>query len=204
MTDKQRLAKLLKAEELLKQTTRGYTPNGVHWRKAMALIDEVEESLRADQAPPIPNLGPVTKGGKSLLLFSLTHKTDKLPLYPAADTGWVAGLEVLAPEKLAVTKQSSAQGADAFYARGDSGLDYWFGHIAQAPPNGSIFAKGAVVGKIARLTKAQGGPHLHMAVNAEALLGKGEQLLYGRTGFGPDYTVGAPAIGAQLRQWAAD
>lgn len=48
MTDKQRLAKLLEAERLLKQTKDGYPGpgKGTFWNPALALLDEVEASLK--------------------------------------------------------------------------------------------------------------------------------------------------------------
>jgi hypothetical protein len=35
-------------------------------------------------------------------------------------------------------------------------------------------------------------------MNVEALLGKGKQLKYGKTGNGPDYSHGSPTVGVQL------
>lgn len=191
MTDKQRLAKLERAQAELRKTTVGYTPAGVHWRVAMGLIDEVQQSLLPPPAPKVPNLGPITAGGKSLLLQDLTHETAGLDGYPAFDSGWVAGLAVIAPEALVVTRQSSAQGADAFFATGDSKIKYWIGHVVTAPANGTRFVKGATMGRIANLASSLGGPHVHLGVDAKPLIG--HELLHHT-----NYTHGAPKIGVQL------
>lgn len=247
VTDKQRLARLLKAEATLKKTTRGYSPRGIYWRtgmpllwavrmdlgstdnglalakahgllkqttqgyspraarwaEAMDLIDAVEEDLRP---MPVPGLGPVVAGGKSVLLESPTHNTDGLfgnprcpdpsSHWPAFDFGWVAGKEVLAVEAMQVIQQSSAMGADAFYARGESGLLYWYGHIVKAPPTGHVLRQGARVSTIAAIP---GADHGHLGIDARVLVGR--DLLWGRRGNGPDYTYGAPSIGVQLARY---
>lgn len=46
LTDRQRLAKLLKAESLLKQTKAGYAPDRPLWKRAMPLLWEVRLSLK--------------------------------------------------------------------------------------------------------------------------------------------------------------
>ena len=186
---------LAEAHGLLKQTEKGYDPRAPRWKEAMALIDKVEASLAK---PPVPNLGPVLYGGKPVLLEAPTHNTDGLfertgSHYPAFDFGWIAGLEVLAPEDLHVTDQSSAMGADAFYATGVSGLKYWFGHIVKAPANGVRFEKGNMLSRIALIP---GADHGHLGIDARALIHK--DLKWGRNGNGPDYSFGSPTIGAQL------
>jgi hypothetical protein len=129
-------SKLAVAHGLLKETEKGYDPNAPNWNKAMTLIDNVEQALHTH---PVPNLGPVLKGDKSLLLWVPTHETGGLfPItnshYPAFDSGFGQnGREIVAPERLVVRKQSSAAGADAFYATGASTIEYWFGHLVQAP-----------------------------------------------------------------------
>lgn len=187
MTDKQRIAKLELAQAQLRKTTVGYTPSGVYWRKAMSLIDEVQHDL---YVPPskVPNLGPIVAGGKSVLLHSLTHATDGLSGYPAYDDGWVAGKAVIAPEALVVTRQSGAQGGDAFFATGDSGLKYWVGHVVTAPSNGARFVKGATMARIANQGKKS---HVHLGIDAKPLIG--HELLHHT-----DYTTGAPTVGVQL------
>lgn len=189
------LAKLERAEVLLKQTEKGYVASAPRWKRAMQLIDEVEASLAPPPAPRVPALGPLHPAGKPLLLERLTHLTSRIR-WPAFDGGWKAGMAVIAPEPLTITKQSGSKGGDAFYARGQSKIEYWFGHIAGAPATGKTFAKGARMCVIANIGAGDGGPHLHLGLNTIPLVG--QQLKYGRTGSGPPYTIGAPTIGAQL------
>lgn len=192
--------KLATAHGLLKQVEKGYDPHAPRWSKAMLLIDGVEEAL---SKPPIPNLGPCCQGDKSVLLHAPTHNTDgiqDLPeqpsVYSAYDTGWVAGKKVLAPERLKITKQSSASGADAFYAVGISTIGYWFGHIVSSPATETWFDKGETIGRIASIATRYGGPHLHIGLNTIKLIG--HDLKWGKNGNGPDYTFGSPTIGVQL------
>lgn len=194
-SDKQLLAKLERAEVLLKQTEKGYVPSAPRWKRAMQLIDEVQAALEPPPAAKVPALGPLHHGGKTLLQERLSHLTSGIG-WPAFDGGWKAGMAVLAPEALTVTKQSGSRGGDAFYARGASKIEYWFGHIAGAPATGKTFAKGARMCVIANIGAGDGGPHLHLGLNTIPLVG--QQLKYGRTGSGPPYTIGAPTIGAQL------
>ena len=148
--------------------------------------------------PAVPKLGPIVRGGKSLLDVSLTHNTDGVPGYPAFDDGWLYGREVIAPEALVVTGQSGAQGGDAFYAQGASKLRYWIGHVDRAPYTGKKFRQGERMATIAYLLPHEGGPHVHCGIDARALTGT--TLLYGQTGRGPDYTYGSPTVGEQLRK----
>lgn len=146
----------------------------------------------------VPDLGPIYRGGMSLLLHDLTHPTAGLPpgsVYPAFDDGWKAGRTVVAPEALTVVDQSGAAGGDAFYARGESSLEYWIGHIVAAPATGARFRKGQKMGVIANISLNQGGPHVHCGINARPLLGK--DFLHHK-----DYSHGAPTVGVQLRKWA--
>lgn len=195
---------LAEAHGFLKLTEKGYDPYAPNWKKAMSRIDWVEAGLAA---PPPPFLGIVTPGGKPLGMESLTHKTDGLlgspnspdpkSNYPALDFGWDTGEVVYAPEPLVVTKQSSAQGADAFYATGESTIKYWVGHIVSSPRDGTRFKRGDVVGRIASIPNAD---HCHLGVNARSLLG-GRDLKWGRNGNGPDYTYGSPTISRQLADY---
>lgn len=244
MTDAQALAKLLRAESILKQTKAGYTPTGPRWKvgmpllwdvrqgvssllgtklavahgllketeqgydrnaprwqKAMGIIDEVQQALHTR---PVPNLGPVLKGDKSLLLWVPTHETGGLfPItnshYPAFDSGFgQTGREIVAPERLVVRKQSSAAGADAFYATGASTIEYWFGHLVQAPATGVWIDRGEHMGTIAHISQSDGGPHFHCGLDCRKLIG--HDLKWGRTGHGPDYTFGSPTYGQQIAQ----
>lgn len=188
---------LAEAHGLLKLTEKGYDPRAPRWKEAMRLIDQVEQSLAP---PPVPLLGPIEPAGKSLLLQALSHNTDgvkDLPLqpseYPAFDFGWDAGDPIIAPEPWEVIAQSGAQGADACFILGESGLRYWLGHIQRAPANGTTFKKGALVARIAVIP---GVDHGHLGINAMPLIGK--DLKWGRNGNGPDYTWGSPTIGKQL------
>lgn len=185
---------LAEAHGLLKLTEKGYDPRAPRWREAMLLIDTVEADLAG---PPIPYLGPVIPGGKPLNLHAPTHNTDGLKKrtgsdYPAVDFGWKAGLPILAPEPLVVTDQSSAQGADAFYATGDSGLKHWLGHIVKAPATGLRFARGQIVARIAAIS---GADHGHWGIDARPLIG--HDLTWGKP-VGEDYTFGGPTYGQQL------
>lgn len=203
MTDKQRAAHLAKAVAALKRTEAGYTkaPNGPRWRAAMAELELVIADLRR---PPVPALGPLVAGGLSTLLMAPTHLTDgvkwpnAIESYPAFDDAFGdGGRAILAVEALKVTRPSSAQGGDAFYATGASGIRYWYGHLDSAPAVGATFRKGQVVGRVKHGPgQPPGGPHAHLGLDVTPL---GLPMLrYGRNGNGPDYTFGSPTIGAQL------
>lgn len=141
----------------------------------------------------VPNLGPVWRGGKSILEHDLTHATAGIAFYPAFDDGWRAGRAIIAPEDLTVTEQSGSLGGDAFYAKGASKLSYWVGHVASVPATGRTFRKGETMAVIANIPQSQGGPHVHVGVDARALIGR--QLEH-RT----DYRHGAPTVGEQLKE----
>ena len=198
MTDKQIVALLVSARADLRKTQEGYKthPNGTWWAKAMPKLDRAINELSVS---PVPSLGKLWSGGKPLLAQDLTHKTGGIPLYPALDDAFNknGGITILAPENITVRKGSSANPGDAFYAEGDSLIRYWFGHLVTAPAVGRRIKKGARVGVTLKHTVG-GGPHVHVGVNVERLFGPGKQLLYGKTGTGPDYTHGSPTVGAQL------
>ena len=200
MTDKQRLALVKDAKKHLKLTTKGWLEppkgGGTEWEAAMESLNKLERDLAAQ--PDWVNIGPVTKPGASLLDMSLTHKTVGIPLFPAVDLAWGAGVPMYAPEAVVVdTKDTSASPGEALYLRGASGMRYWFGHLDQDHPIGKSFRKGAI---IARTVNQPPGmtDHGHVGVNAERFLGAGKQLKYGKTGNGPDYTTGSPRIRTQL------
>lgn len=168
------------------------------WKRAEYLAWKIPTIPKPN---PVPWLGPVIVGDPPLSKLSLTHNTDGMPSgqsYIAVDVGWIQGRTILAPEDLVVTKQSSAAGADAFYASGSSTLLYWFGHLQYAPKTGTRFKRGQVMGRIAWIPSSDGGPHLHVGIDGRPLLG--HPFAYGRTGKGPDYTFGSPSIDAQLRE----
>lgn len=152
----------------------------------------------------VPDLGPLWNGGKSVLEQAPTHKTSGLlvdegglTLWPAYDDAFKAGTTIIAPEPLVVTRQSSSNPGDAFYADGDSEIEHWFGHLVSAPADGKRFVKGEKIGVVLD-HNIGGGPHVHHALNIERLFGKGEQLEWGADGDGPDYTHGSPTIREQL------
>jgi hypothetical protein len=199
MTDKQRLALLREAIEELEQTGQGYIQwkaggrKGGHWKRALADLHKLERDL---EPPKVPALGPIRRGGKSLLAYQLTHNTDGIPYFPAVDDNWGLGAISIAPENMVViAPYTSASPGAAFYARGASGIEYWIGHTVSSPRIGTKFVKGQ---ELARTVAQKGAEHQHWGINVEALLGKGKQLKYGANGNGPDYTVGAPSVGAQL------
>lgn len=195
MTNKERIATIRRARRHL-QEAEGYRPNGIHYRE----VDKALNALEADFAwlPKWAGIGPITRGGASLLDMSLTHDTSGIPLFPAVDLAWGAGVPMLAPENVVVdTKDTSSSPGEAVYLTGKSGMRYWMGHLDRDWPLGTKLAKGVVVGH----TVAQSNPkknHGHVGVNGEAFLGKGKQFLYGRDGNGPDYTLGAPTLRNQL------
>ena len=195
MTNKQRIVAIRRARRHLHDAD-GYKPNGVHYRE----IDKILNALEADFVvkPSWADIGAVTKGGASLLDMSLTHQTHGIPLFPAVDTAWGAGVSMYAPESATVdTRDTSANPGEALYLTGRSGIRYWFAHIDRDYDLGTKFAKGAFLGKTVD-TSAGGGPHGHVGVNGEKFLGKGKQFLYGRDGDGPDYSLGAPTVRNQL------
>lgn len=154
------------------------------------------ELYRSYEPANVPDLGPVVPSGKTMLQHDLTHITGGLPDYPAFDDGFAAGLDVIAPEDLEITRHSSARRRDgnpngkALYATGKSGLLYWFGHIEDIAPEGARLAKGERLGVISANHEA---PHVHVGVDGRALLGKQFESH-------TDYTPGAPTIGSQLEQ----
>jgi hypothetical protein len=192
ITDKQPLELLESALGELRKTKEGFASageTGGHWQLAMQRLDALQEDLKTkpEQSPlvGVPKLGPLWKGGTSLLQHKCTHPTDDLPLYPAFDDAFVAGREIIAPEALEVIKDSSSDPGDAFYAKGKSGIRYWFGHLVRAPSVGTKFQKGETMG-IVLDHDIGGGPHVHVGINIEDLGGAGRELKIG------------PLIGKQL------
>lgn len=204
MTDRERLEMLEFALKELRKTKEGYDSagqTGGHWRRAMQRLDELEEDLKPKAEQPtataqksVPRLGSVWRGGKSILVHDCTHATDGIPLYPAFDDAFVAGREIVAPEALVVARDSSSRPGDAFHATGRSGVRYWFGHLVSAPSVGTKFRKGEAMG-IVLDHNIGGGPHVHVGINIEDVVGAGRELKH-RT----NYTHGAPLIGQQLKE----
>ena len=164
--------------------------------------DLLQKEKAGEPEPPdkVPELGPMWKGGLSVLDQDLTHATSGILLYPAFDDAFIAGREIIAPENITVSKKdTSASPGEAIYALGDSEIDWWIAHLDRDHPLGTKLKKGQLVGKVLA-TSIGGGPHCHAAMNVENLIGKGEQLLYGRDGNGPNYTHGSPTVGTQLEK----
>jgi hypothetical protein len=201
MTDKQRLALLREAVDTLERTKQGHVQwkadgkTGPHWKEALADLRRLE----IDLIPiPIPQLGPIWMGGPSILRHDLTHLTAGIYLYPAFDDAFVQGRVIIAPENIEVIPPlTSSNPGEAFYAKGKSKIRYWFGHLDRSHAIGAKFAKGSAVGRVAA-NYIGGGPHCHVGVNVELLIGSGKQLLHHT-----NYTHGAPSIGTQLRKLLA-
>jgi hypothetical protein len=138
----------------------------------------------------VPDLGPMTPGGKSVLDQDLTHETSGLDNYPAFDDVFQAGAPVVAPEDLTVTSQSSANPGDAFYATGKSGLKYWIAHLTSSPSNGETFKKGEKLSTVLQ-TDVSGGSHVHVGMDGRPVMGY--QFVYNTS-----YQHGAPTVGVQL------
>lgn len=194
MTDKQRLATLNRARSHLRRTKDGFSLAGGHWQEAWKELDKLERDFKAE---PVPALGPLWLPGKSVLDHDLTHATSGIPLFPAYDDAFAQGTVILAVEPMEVYRQSSARPGEAFYAKGRSGLRYWYGHLDRSHPVGTRFAKGDAVGKVAA-NSLGGGPHVHLGINVELIMGIGKQLRHHT-----NYTHGAPTVGAQLRAFYA-
>ena len=205
MTDKQRLVVLEAAIKELKLTKVGFPDKNVknsHWDNAMDNLNRLKADLKNPPPPPppkpkVPEFGPVYNGGNSFLTYQLTHNTDGIEYYPAFDTAFAEGMGVLAPEDLLISRSSSSRPGLAFYAIGPSKLKYWFGHLDRSHNAGERFDKGEMVGRVAH-NNVGGGPHCHIGVNIEELVGRRKQLKFGKYGNGPDYTFGSPSIGKQL------
>jgi hypothetical protein len=157
-------------------------------------INQVQTEYAADQGKKVPDLGPLEKGGASLLDFALSHSTSGIALYPATDTVWTPGATIIAPEKIEITKASSSSPGDACYAIGvTSKIQYWFGHMVSAPAVGKVIGKGATIGKVGQFSGYT--PHLHCGVNVEKLWGSGKELKHGN-----NYSVsGIPTIRKQFQ-----
>lgn len=163
-------------------------------------LDEYAQRLIRDESiiAKVPNLGPVFSAGQAVLFHDLTHRTSGLApngtgqYWPAFDDAFRTGTVIIAPERIEVYQASSSNPGDACYARGDSKLRWWFGHLVEAPAVGTVITKGKRVGKVCP-NSIGGGPHVHVAVNVEEYWGKGRYLAHHT-----NYSHGAPTIGKQL------
>jgi len=103
---------------------------------------------------------------------------------------------ILAPERIVVdTKDSSASPGEAFYATGASKIRWWFAHLMDDHPLGTVFQKGAVIGRTLP-TSVGGGTHSHIAINLIPVTGRHAR--YGRDGDGPQYTHGPYTLRTEL------
>jgi len=160
---------------------------------AVKMINQAWEMFAGHEPEPEQkqiDLGPVEAGGQGVREHDLTHATSGIPCYPAFDDVWYAGRNVIAPEPLTVTRTGGASHGVAFYADGDSGLRWWFGHLVSSPSVGRRFSRGQVVGQVAAHPDA---PHVHVGINVERLWGSGQQMTHHT-----NYTHGGPLVGKQL------
>jgi len=197
-----------KAVAELKLTRYGYTelkaPSG-HWAAGLKLLAQARATLDPPKRVQAKvDLGPIVRGGTSILQMDATHVTDGMNLHgsvwPALDDGFGhPGLTVIAPENVRVTGHGHAKrrdgrpnGVSINIAVGDSGIEYWIGHLDTTglAPVGAKVKKG---GKLGVITANHEAPHVHLGINACKLLG-GKDLLHHN-----DYTHGAPLIGLQLK-----
>lgn len=189
MTKKQKLNAVRRAITHLREA-EGYNPTGPHYKAVMDTLKKLEREYAPKSS--VPALGPIVAGGASVLAQDCTHFTSGLD-WPAFDDGWAAGKAVIAPEDGVVDDNTSgAQGGDAFYFQGDSGIRYWIGHITRVPAQGTRFAKGAAMTTI---SSDHPRPHVHLGLDVRKLTG-GRHLISHT-----NYTHGAPTIGEQLRAW---
>ena len=187
MNDAEQLKLLKSAMADLRKTKKGYERTAPNWDNAFDKLEKLAVDLRP-HVSKVPKLGPCRKGGKSVLLHDCTHYTDGVG-WPAFDDVASAGTPVLAVEDMIVYDNTSgAQGGDAFYTRGASGMLYWYGHIAAVPAQGRRFKKGATMSTISRDHPI---PHVHLGINSVPLI---HHHLISKT----DYSHGAPLIGVQL------
>jgi hypothetical protein len=184
-------------------TKQGYldyleTKKGSEWRA----FDRVLKQLQVSLTTNIPELGPIVRGGRALVAQDLTHITDGMTahgsVWPALDDGvGHPGLVVIAPEDVTVTGHGRAKrrdgrpdGVSINIAAGGSKLEYWIGHLQDPVAVGSRVKKGQ---RLASISPNHEAPHVHVGINAVALIG--HDLAHHS-----DYTHGAPLIGVQLAQ----
>ena len=177
MTDKQRLAKLVKAEQLLKRTRDGYPGpgKGTYWKPALALLHELERDLRPKPTPPIvfPIAGP-----DSHVFVGGLHETGGLPGYWALDFICKAGLGIVAPEAGVIRRFSGHDPSDdhadsigaygwTTYLRTPVGYDYFITHQGRRYPTlrvGQHVQKGDLLGYVG--DQRFRPDHAHVAVHS--------------------------------------
>lgn len=188
LTNKQRLNAVRRMRAHLKKA-EGFNPEGGHYKAILRDLALLEKDFLPAPKPKVPALGPIVAGGTSVLLQDCTHITDGLG-WPAFDDGFKVGRAVIAPEDCIVDDNtSSAQGGNAFYITGNSGIRYWIGHIAEVPALHRRFKKGETM---THISADHPRPHVHLGLDARKLL-HGHHL-ESHT----NYTHGATPIGVQL------
>jgi murein DD-endopeptidase MepM/ murein hydrolase activator NlpD len=122
--------------------------------------------FRVSRVHPIPRRFP-TWGGTRI------HPTGNLLGYPAIDFGGDEGTPVVAVERGYIRAWGSADQGEALNLRGDSGVDYWYGHIRQMVSVGQTVLPGQVIGRTVKYVKPEGrADHLHLGANTNI---KGER-----------------------------
>lgn len=177
MTDKQRLAKLIEAERLLKQTKDGYPgPNkGTYWRPALKLIDELE----ADLKPKARTLVfPIAAPPDVHVFVGGMHETSGLDGNWALDFICKAGLGICAPEAATVTRFSGHDPSDdsadkngvygwTTYLRTPAGYMYFVTHQGRRYPTlrvGQHVQAGDLIGFVG--DQRYRPDHLHLGVTS--------------------------------------
>lgn len=181
MTDKQMLAKLEKAEKLLKQTTRGYNPTGQYWKPAMALLDECEAALRVQPPKPTPPLVFPITGLDTKVATGGLHETGGLPGNWAIDFICKAGSGICSPERATVTRFSGHDPATGkpnavgvygwtTYLQTPAGYVYFLTHQGRRLPSlkvGQRVEPGDLLGFVGHQQPLTGRPdHLHIGVSS--------------------------------------
>lgn len=108
---------------------------------------------------------PIPARYNSSVGWAAPHNTGDLPGYPAYDFFAASGTPVVAVEKGRIRAYGSSGGdidGDALYLLGESGFDYWYGHIRRSVPVDRPVRRGQVIGRIA---DHPNGDHLHLGVN---------------------------------------
>jgi len=172
VNDTQRLAKLVEAERLLKQTTKGYNPTGQFWKPAMQLIDEVQDSLR-----PLPLRFPIATEKQFVHVGGL-HETDGVANNWALDFICKAGLGIVAPEGGEITRFSGHDPSDdtadrngvygwTTYLRTPAGYLYFITHQGRRYPTlrvGMHVQAGDLIGFVG--DQRYRPDHAHIGVNS--------------------------------------
>lgn len=177
VTDKQMLAKLEQAEKLLKQTTRGYNKTGTYWKPAMALLDEVQASLRPK---PRTLVFPIANPDAQVFVGGI-HETGGLPHNWAKDFICKAGLGIVAPEAGKITRFSGNDPATAkpnasgvygwtTYLQTPAGYEYFLTHQGRRLATlkvGQHVEAGDLLGFVGHQQPLTGRPdHLHLGVTS--------------------------------------